>query len=88
MPYRLGRFSFGLSYEFRGQAYSRTGQRESICRPVHSVLTPTKTTLRTTDRYKVLNLTMVNYDAWDQVSDCNVSDVLSFKDHMFISFAV
>ena len=34
MPYRLGRFDFGLSYEFGGQAYSRTGLRESICRPV------------------------------------------------------
>ena len=34
MPYRLGRFSVGLSYKFGGQAYSQTGLRESICRPV------------------------------------------------------
>ena len=34
MPYRLGRFGFGLLYEFGGQAYSRTGLRESICHPV------------------------------------------------------
>ena len=37
MSHRLGRFGFGLSYEIGGHAYSRTGLRESICRPVHAI---------------------------------------------------
>ena len=34
LPFGQIWFRFGLSYEFEGQAYSRTGLRESIC---HSV---------------------------------------------------
>ena len=40
MPYRLGRFGFCLSYEFRGQAgptLFRTGLRESICHSVYEL---------------------------------------------------
>ena len=33
----MGRFGFGLSYEFGGQAYSRTGLRESIWRLVQDL---------------------------------------------------
>ena len=39
MPYRLGRFGFGLSFD-REQAYSRNGLRESICGPVRRLTEP------------------------------------------------
>ena len=47
-----------------------------------------KPTFRTRKREEVLDLTLVNRNAWDRVRDWHVSDVLSLSDHMYIRFNV
>ena len=47
-----------------------------------------KPTFRTKTREEVLDLTLVNQCACDQVVGWHVSNVLSFSDHMYIMFQV
>ena len=47
-----------------------------------------KPTFRTKTREEVLDLTLVNRCAWNQVVRWHVSDVPSFSDHMYIRFQV
>ena len=47
-----------------------------------------KPTCRTKTREEVLDLTLVNRCAWDQVVGWHVSNVPSFSDHMYIRFQV
>ena len=43
-----------------------------------------KTTFRTKTREEVLNLTLVNWCAWDRIVGWHVNKVLSFSDHLYI----
>ena len=45
-------------------------------------------TFRTKTREEVLDLTLVNWCAWDQVLGWHVRDMPSFSDHMYIRFKV
>ena len=47
-----------------------------------------KPTFRTKQREEVLDLTLVNRNAWDRVYDWHVSDVPSLSDHMYIRFRI
>ena len=43
---------------------------------------------RTKTREEVLDLTLINRNAWNCIGDWHVSDVPSFSDHMYIRFTV
>ena len=47
-----------------------------------------KPTFQTRKRSEVLDLTLVNRNAWDWVCDWHVSDVPSLSDHMYIRFKI
>ena len=47
-----------------------------------------KPTFRTRKREEVLDLTLINRNAENCISDWHVSDVPSFSDHMYIRFRV